>query len=84
MKAVLGLVSLLVVLAVIGLIASRQLRSTPLVDRTAATAAGLPPAQATPSGTPDQQAQQLKQQITNDLNKAMEQGAARADEADKP
>lgn len=80
MRALFGVVSLLVALAVIGVIASRQLKAgiAPLAP-TADTAASAP----APAGTPAQQSQQLQSQVKDDIAKAFEAGKAQRDEADK-
>jgi hypothetical protein len=68
-----GVVSLVVVLAVVGLVASRQMKATTAVL----------PAAAPASGTAPPSAQQIPQQVSDDLNRALQQGAARRDEVDK-
>jgi hypothetical protein len=75
MRAVFGVVSLLVVLAVVGLLASRQLRAG------AGPLAGLPAASGV---TVKAQSQQMQQKVAEDIAKAMEQGAAaRREDAEK-
>jgi hypothetical protein len=76
MRAIFGVVSLLVVLAVVGLLVSRQLKA---VSSAVAPAAASAPA---PTGTLREQSQQLQQRVVTDVSKALEQGA-RKDEADK-
>jgi hypothetical protein len=83
MRAVFGVVSLLIVLAVVGLLATRQLKSIG-----ASTAAMAPPQRSAASGpspaTVREQAQQVQQRVKADVGRALEQGAAaRKDEADK-
>ena len=80
MRALFGVVSLLVALAVIGVIASRQLKAGigPLAT-TVDTAASAP----APAGTPAQQSQQLQSQVKDDIAKAFEAGKAQRDEAEK-
>ncbi|MET0334641.1 MAG: hypothetical protein ABW190_10255 [Rhizobacter sp.] len=77
MKAVFGIVSLLVVLSVVGLLASRQMK-------TASTVVTVAPAASAPleANTP-QQARQIQDQVRQDLNKALEQGARRNSDADQ-
>lgn len=70
----LGFVSIVVALAIVGIAASRQLQS---LGR-APTAAAPPPA---PGATVRESAQQLQQQVRRDVTKALEQGAARRDDA---
>lgn len=77
MKAVFGVISLLVVLAIVGVLASRQLKATTAVTPMAASAAAaasvvLP---AASGGTPAEQSKQVQDQVLNDVMKAMQQGA---------
>jgi len=77
MRAVFGVVSLLVVLAIVGVLASRQLRATGQ-----GLAAG--PASGATASTVREQAQQVQQRVQSDVAKAIEAGAAaRGDEAGK-
>ena len=81
MRAVFGVVSLLVVLALVGMLASRQLQATrsPLAALPGADAASVPAA----SNARDQ-ARLVQQQVNAEVAKALEQGAAaRRDETDK-
>jgi len=80
MRAVFGGVSLLVVLAVVALLAARQLKTAvPVVAVPGVGAASMPA-----SGNVLQQVQQVQQQVGADVAKALEQGAAARDqEADK-
>jgi hypothetical protein len=87
MKALFGVVSLLVALAIVGLLMVRQMRALGHVDAPAATAgAGLPAMpQMAASGTVRQRAAGLEGQVANDVAKALNQGAAaRQAESDKP
>lgn len=76
MRIVFGVLSLLVVLAVVGFVAKKQLQSVraPLPAETA-VGAGMPAL----SGTPAQQSQQLQKKVQDDLNKLMQQAPARAE-----
>jgi hypothetical protein len=76
MRAIFGVVSLLVVLAIVGLLASRHLKA---VSSPVASAASAVPA---PTGTVREQSQQLQQRVVTDMSKALEQGA-RKDESDQ-
>jgi hypothetical protein len=78
MKAMFGIVSLLLALVVVGVLATRQLKagSAPLSASTAASATAAP-------ATPHEQSRQVQQQVRDDLNRALQQGAAQRDEADK-
>ncbi len=73
MKAVLGIVSLLVVLLIVGKLASTQLASL----------RGAAPSTASAAPTVPQQARQVQQQMHDDVTRALEQGAARRDAADQ-
>jgi hypothetical protein len=85
MRALFGVVSLLVVLAIVGLIGVKQLTA---VGHVAATSTPQPDVAQVPamsgSGTVNEQAVQLENKVANDVVKAMNQGAqARQDEAEK-
>ena len=73
MRAVFGVVSLLLVLAVIALLAKTQLRAVKAV------AAPGPAASATPA----EASRQLQQQVLRDINAAAQDGAARNDAAER-
>ena len=77
MRAVFSVVGLLVVLAIVGLVAKRQLQ--------AAGQGVVAVAPAASGGNVVEQSRQLQQQVKSDVTKALEQGAAaaRKDEADK-
>ena len=81
MRAVFGVVSLLVVLAVVGVVVTKQLKAT---GRAVSSAVQAAPGAASvaPAGTVREQSQQLQQQVTSDVAKALEQGA-RKDEGEK-
>jgi hypothetical protein len=75
MKALFGIVSLLVALAVVGLLAARQWQAVaPSVAPAAAAAPGVPAFAA--SGNVREQAVQLERKVQNDVVKALAQGAA--------
>ncbi|MEO8153065.1 MAG: hypothetical protein ABI605_08350 [Rhizobacter sp.] len=77
MRAVFGVVSLMIVVALVGLLAGRQLR---------AMRGEAPPASAGAASAPvtvRQQSLQIQDKVVNDVTKALEQGAARKEEADK-
>lgn len=89
MKALFGVVSLLVALAIVGMIAAKQLKAvghagqqTPIGS---AANADVPPVpMMTGSGTVGQQAVGLENKVANDITNAMNAGAAaRQEEADK-
>ena len=85
MRALFGVVSLLVVLAIVGLLVVKQLHAVGHVGSSAAAAAGVPAVpQMSGSGTVREQAQTLENQVANDAVKALNQGAAaRQQEAEK-
>ena len=84
MRAIFGVVSLLVVLAIVSVVASKQLKS---VNQTVGTT--MPPAQtgaeqsAPAPTTVREQSQQIQQRVTGDIQKSLEQGAARNEAAEK-
>ena len=82
MRALFGVVGLLLTLAIVGIVAVKQLNA---VGRSVGAAPG--PASATPSTAPAgnvaEQSRQLQDKVRNDVAKALEQGAARNDEAAK-
>jgi hypothetical protein len=74
MKAVFGVVSLLVVLAVVAVVASRAMKAPGLATPVAASA---------PEATVRQQAAQVQDQVRQDVNKALEDAARRTEAADR-
>jgi transcriptional regulator of met regulon len=64
------------VLAIVGLVAKKQLQSL-RAPSPAETAAGA--SMRAPSGTPAQQSQQLQKKVQDDVNKLMQQAPARAE-----
>ena len=85
MKAMFGVVSLLVALAIVGLLAARQLKAVaPSIAPGAAGAEAAAVPSFAGSGTLREQSQQLQQKVQDDVTKALAQGAAsRAEQADK-
>lgn len=86
MKAMFGIVSLLIVLAIVGFLAARQLKTAATSGSTAAAAAtagvALPGVAA--SGTVREQSQQIQQKVKDDVAKALQQGVeARKDTSDQ-
>jgi hypothetical protein len=79
MRILLSIAGLLVVLAIVGFMVKQQLTSLapPSTPATDAPAADIPG--TTPIGTP----QQRVQQVQDDVQRTLEQGAARASEADR-
>lgn len=85
MKALFGVVSLLIVLAIVGIVAKKQLHavnnvgmSLPPVQTSTDTSTAAPAA-----STVRAQSQQIQQRVVDDVNKALQQGAARDEAADK-
>jgi hypothetical protein len=82
MKALFGVVSLLVALAIVGLVAVKQLKAVGHVGASAVSEAGVPAVPAmSGSGTVREQARQLENKVAGDVAKAMAQGAAAHDAA---
>ena len=87
MKALFGIVSLLIALAIVGLVAVKQLKSVGRAGTpAAATQSDLPAVpQMSGSGSVADQSRELQRKVADDVAKAMKQGAdARKDESDKP
>ncbi|MDP9046364.1 MAG: hypothetical protein M3O01_16310 [Pseudomonadota bacterium] len=87
MKAVVGIISLLLALAIVGLISVRQLRAVGHVSATGAASA--PPEvaampQLSGSGSVRDQARALEKQVGADVAASLGRGAERTQEADKP
>jgi hypothetical protein len=85
MKATFGLVSLLIALAIIGIVINKQLKAVGKVPVVAAD--GSVSQGSAASGTVREQSQQLQEKVRSDVVKALEQGAAqnsaRQDDAGK-
>ena len=72
MRAVFGIVSLLVVLAIVGMVVTRQAK------------VAVPHAAASNGGTVSEQAAQIQEKVVSDVARTMDMAAsARAAEADK-
>jgi hypothetical protein len=72
MRAMFGLVGLLVVLVIVGVLARKQLT---------AVKGAAPVSSDAPSATVREQSQQMQQRVQQDVQRALEQGAARASDA---
>jgi hypothetical protein len=86
MKAMFGVVSLLVVLAIVGIVATRQLKAVGHIAGAAPSTdagASAPLPQISGSVPVSSQARQIETQVANDIAKAMQQGAARQADVDK-
>lgn len=83
MRAVFGVVVLLVALAIVGMLAVKQLKATGQSVGAALPAAGGSATEATAANVREQ-SQQLQQRVQSDIAKALEQGgAARASEPEQ-
>ncbi|MBA3589386.1 hypothetical protein [Methylibium sp.] len=78
MKSIFGVLSLLVVLAIVGSLASKQLRA---LEVTAAPEDGA--SAAAPGGTPAQQSKALQRQVADDVNRLIQQAPARLEGAEQ-
>jgi Na+-transporting methylmalonyl-CoA/oxaloacetate decarboxylase gamma subunit len=76
MRAVFGVLSLLIVVAVIGLLAKRQLGAVSIVNATPETPAGV----NQPAMTPQQRSQQLQSQVKKSVDDAMQQRRPEVDD----
>ncbi len=89
MRAVFGVVALLIVLAVVGGVAVKQMRASSQAMGNAAVQAAPPgpighAVPAAPAGNVREQSQQLQQRVRDDVSRALEQGStARQAAADK-
>ena len=81
MKAIFGVVSLLVVLAIVGLLASRQMKTA--VGVSAGADGAVAASSAVAPATVREQSQQSQDKVRDDVARALEQSAARKEEADK-
>lgn len=69
MRVVFGVVSLLIVLAIVGMLAKTQLRAVGVV---------APQPAGDAASTVPQQAQQIQQRVRDDVTRALQQGAERS------
>ena len=76
MRLVFGVLSLLIVVAVVGVLAKKQLGALSGAGTTPATAAGV----SSPPSTPQQQSQQLQNQVKKSVDAAMQQTRPEADD----
>lgn len=85
MRALWGVLSLLLVLAVVGLVATKQLKtlgaSTTASAPSPPAGVGDPAAQDPAAPSPAASPQQLQERIRSDLAQALDRGAARNDDA---
>jgi hypothetical protein len=78
MRAVFGVLSLLVVLAIVGTLVTKQMKAMKV-----STGVVTGAADAAASTTVREHSQQIQQKVKDDITKALEQGAARNDQAEK-
>ena len=79
MRALFGVVSLLVALAVVGVVATKQLKTVnPSTSTTLAEEAGS--TAAPPVANVREQSQQMQQRVKDDVTRALQQSAARSEE----
>jgi hypothetical protein len=80
-RAIFGVVSLLVVLGIVAIVAMKQLKAVGAGTSAAAASASLPQGVTDATATVREQSQQLQQRVESDIARAMAQGAdARASE----
>ena len=82
MRAVFGLVGLVVVLAIVGLLAKKQLSATRAPVSALQTAPGAAPASAPPA-TVREQSQQMQQQVKQQMEGLMQQARPMPEDAAK-
>lgn len=87
MRALFGIASLLVVLAVVGILAMKQMKA---VNGAVGSAAATLPSGAGPAPTPGagsgdvrEQSLPLQQRVKDDVARSLQQGAARSEDAQK-
>lgn len=78
MRALFSVVSLLLVLAIVGVLVKKQLSPAPLRPATADGSVLLPVPEG--ASTPRQQSQQIQQQYRQDLERAMQQARPMPDD----
>jgi len=75
MRIIFGVLGLLIVVAIVGMLAKRELQAV------RAIAPGNAASAAVPTGTPAQQSKALQRQIGSDIDKALQQGMQRNEDA---
>lgn len=76
MRAILSVLSLVIVVAVIGMVAKKQLQATRALSVVPATASA-------PAGNVVQQSRQIQQQVRDDVNKLMQQRSEQLESGNK-
>lgn len=80
MRTILGVLSLLLVVAVVGVLARKQLGATSAMRLPVASAASAPTGSVGTGGTVPQQSQQLQQQIKQTVEATMQQARPEPDD----
>lgn len=80
MRLLFSAVSLLIVLAIVGVLVTKSLRGTQRSLGAATAASGAP---AMPAGNVREQSRQLQEQMQRDVARALEQGAQRTEADEK-
>ncbi|MBP3981592.1 MAG: hypothetical protein KKG12_04210 [Gammaproteobacteria bacterium] len=85
MRAVFGLVGLVVALAIVGVLAKKQLAATrtpvPSLQLPAVPGGAAPPAPPAPTGTVREQSQQVQQQVRQQVEGLMQQARPMPDDS---
>ena len=76
MRIIFGVLGLLIVVAIVGMLAKRELQAVRAIAPANAAASA-----AVPTGTPAQQSKELQRQIGSDIDKALQQGMQRNEDA---
>ena len=77
MRIVFSVVGLLIVVAIVGMLAKRELQAARAIATGDAAAASA----VVPAATPAQQSRQLQRQVTEDIDKALRAGMQRNEDA---
>ncbi len=80
MRAVFGLVGLVVALAVVGVLVKKQMSATRIAVPSMQTAPGAAPVASAPTGSVRDQSQQVQQQVKEQMDALMQQARPMPDE----
>lgn len=80
MRSILGILSVLIVLAVVGVLAKKQLSAVTTAPPLLPTDSAAPMPTTTPGASPQQQSQQIQQQFKQSLDAAMQQARPMPDD----
>lgn len=80
MRSILGILSLLIVLAVVGVLAKKQLSTVTASPSAAPSDSGVVLPTTTPGASPQQQSQEIQQQVKQSLEAAMQQARPMPDD----